>query len=193
MKEILDILAFAVSVGANIPYIIEIVQGKAKPERISWLLWTLLGSVYFFSTIIDTGATLFTAGELIGPVIILLLSLKYGVGGKSKFDLVSLAVALVAIGLLVTVESVLISLLLALFVDGVGIMLTIRKLRIDPTSESRGFWAMGALSSILALLSLTTYSVNAILFPAYVLVVSTYILLIAKPATKSYNKAIEKL
>jgi hypothetical protein len=28
---------------ANIPYVIEIIQGKAKPERIAWLLWTILG------------------------------------------------------------------------------------------------------------------------------------------------------
>lgn len=193
MKEIFGIAALIVSVGANIPYVIEIVQGKAKPERISWLLWTLLGGVYFFSTIIDTGATLFTAGELIGPVIILLLSLKFGVGGKSRFDLVSLAVALVALGLLLITESVLASLILALFVDGIGITLTIRKLRIDPSSESRGFWAMGAISSILAVLSLTTYSVNALLFPIYVLAVSTYILIIAKPPSSTHSKEIDKL
>ena len=68
---------------------------------------------------------------------------KFGVGGKSKFDLISLAVALIAFVLLFIVEGVLIGLLLALIVDGIGAMLTIRKLLIDPSSESKWFWGIG--------------------------------------------------
>jgi fumarate reductase subunit D len=191
--EIIAVLSLVVSLAANIPYIIEIVQGKAKPERISWLLWTILGAVYFFSTIFDTGATLFTLGELIAPVIILILAFKYGVGGKSRFDLISLAVALIALAILFSTTHVLLSLLLALFVDGIGAMLTIRKLRIDPTSESRAFWGLTAIAGVLAVISLEEFTVNALLFPVYVGLLSAYIFLVSKPAAKQHIEAIEKL
>ena len=150
MKEFFAVAALVVSIGANIPYIIDILKGKAKPERISWLLWTLLGLTYYFSAVFADGAKLFTFGELIGPVIIFVLALKYGVGGKSKFDLVSLAIALIAFALLFIVEGVLAGLVLALIIDGIGATLTIRKLLLDPTSESRSFWLLGAVASIAA-------------------------------------------
>jgi hypothetical protein len=35
MKEFLAISALTVSIGANIPYAIDIIKGKAKPERVS--------------------------------------------------------------------------------------------------------------------------------------------------------------
>lgn len=193
MKEIFGIAALSLSLGANIPYIIEIIKGKVKPERISWFLWTLLGLTYYFSALFADGATLFTFGELIGPVIILILALKFGVGGKSRFDLISLAVALTAFVLLFVVEGVLIGLLLALIVDGIGAMLTIRKLLIDPSSESRWFWGIGAVSGALAILSLHIYNVETLLFPAYVVILSSFIFIKAKSSQSKHPSAINKL
>ena len=193
MKELFGIAALALSLGANIPYIIEIVKGQVKPERISWLLWTLLGLTYYFSALFAEGATLFTFGELIGPVIIFILALKFGVGGKSKFDLISLAVALIAFVLLFIVEGVLIGLLLALIVDGIGAMLTIRKLLIDPSSESKWFWGIGALSGVLAIVSLDNYNVETLLFPAYVVILSSFIFTKSKPSKRGHPHELEKL
>lgn len=193
MKEIFGITALALSLGANIPYIIEIIKGQVKPERISWFLWTLLGLTYYFSALFAEGATLFTFGELIGPVIILILALKFGVGGRSRFDLISLAVALVAFALLFIVEGVLFGLLLALIVDGIGAMLTIRKLLIDPSSESKWFWGIGAISGLFAIASLDTYNVETLLFPVYVVMLSSFIFIKAKTAKTKHPAEIEQL
>jgi hypothetical protein len=193
MKEFFAISSLVVSITANIPYIKETIEGKVKPERISWLLWTLLGGTYFFSAVFADGAKWFTLGELIGPVVILLLSLKYGVGGKSRFDKYSLGVALIAFGLLFILEGVLISLLLALFIDGIGATLTIRKLLIDPASESRSFWILAALAGSLALLSLRTYNLETVLFPAYVVILSIFIAVKANPEQEKNVKQVEKL
>ncbi len=193
MKQAFGIIALTLSLGGNVPYIIEILQRKVKPERISWLLWTILGAVYFFSTIVDTGATLFTLGEVLAPVIIFTLALKYGVGGRSWFDLICLAVAAIALALLFVTESALVSLLLSLFVDAIGITLTIRKLLVDPSSESRLVWGIWAVSAVFALLSLRDYTLTAILFPVYVLIVTSIIVILSKPAKPEHPKAIEKL
>lgn len=193
MKEVFGIAALMLSLGANVPYIIEIVKGQVKPERISWFLWTLLGLTYYFSALFAEGATLFTFGELIGPVIILVLSLKFGVGGRSRFDLISLAVALIAFALLFIVEGVLLGLLLALIVDGIGAMLTIRKLLIDPSSESKWFWGIGAVSGTLAIISLENYNVETLLFPVYVVILSTFVFIKAKSAKSQNADKLKKL
>ena len=193
MKELVAASALAISVGANIPYIFDIIKGRAKPERISWLLWTLLGLTYYFSAMFADGATLFTLGELIGPVVIFILALKFGVGGKSRFDIYALVIALVAFGLLFVFDGVLIGLLLALFIDGIGAVLTIRKLRVDPSSESRIFWALGATAATLALLSLQTYTIETMLFPAYVLAFSSLVVIISAPQKSKHPKELNQL
>lgn len=193
MKDIFAITSLVVSLAANVPYIVETIQGKVKPERISWLIWTVLAGVYFSSTIFDTGAVLYTLGETIGTIAIFILALKYGVGGRSRFDLISLGVATVALGLLFVLDGVLISLCIALFVDAIASLLTIRKLKIDPSSESRGFWVLAGLASLLALFSLNSYTLVAILFPLYVLLLSAYIWLNIQPKAKHHTKELEEL
>lgn len=193
MKELFGIIALSLSLGANIPYIVEILKKKVRPERISWFLWTLLGLTYYFSALFADGATWFTFGELIGPVIILIIALKFGVGGKSRFDLISLGVALLAFALLFIVEGVLLGLLLALIVDGIGAMLTIRKLLIDPSSESKWFWGIGAISGVFAVLSLETFTVETLLFPVYVILLSSFIFIKAKRAHANTQASIDTL
>lgn len=193
MQLIFGYLSLALSIGANVPYVIEIIQGKVRPERISWLIWTLLGTVYFVTALREDGATLFTFGELIGPIVILVLSLKYGVGGRSRFDNVSFGIALVAIILLVLSKDPLLSLFLALFADSIGSILTIRKLHKDPTSESRWFWAVAGISGLFAIASLTTFTIETLAFPLYVVLLSAYIALRARPARSHNDAVLEKL
>lgn len=177
MKEAFGIAALIISIAANIPYAREIIKGQAQPQRLSWFIWTILGGVYFFSTIFESGATLFTIGELIGPVIIFLLSLKYGVGGHDRKNQLSLVIALIALGLLFVHDGVIVSLLLALLVDAIAISITVRKVLLDRDSESKTFWALGALAAIFAILSLEQYVIAGLLYPVYALSVSAYIFL----------------
>lgn len=193
MKEIFAVSSLVLSVAANIPYINDTIKGRVKPERISWLLWTLLGVTYYFSSVFSDGAKWFTFGELVGPVLILILSIKFGVGGKSRFDKYSLGVAFAAFCLLFVLEGVLISLLLALLIDAIGAALTIRKLLLDPASESRGFWVLAALAAFMALLSLRIYNLETILFPAYVLVLSIFITIKIDPTKEINVQQVERL
>jgi hypothetical protein len=180
MKEAFGIAALVISVAANIPYAVDIVKGRADPHRISWFIWTVLGGVYFFSTIFESGATLFTIGELIGPVAIFILSLKYGVGGHDRKNQLSLLVAMVALGLLFVLDGVIVSLVLALIVDAIAISITVRKVLLDRDSESKAFWALGAIAALFAIASLEEFVIAGLLYPVYALSVSLYIFLISE-------------
>jgi membrane protease YdiL (CAAX protease family) len=117
---------------------------------------------------------------LIGPVVIFLLSLKYGIGGHDRKNQLSLAVAMIALGLLFVTDGVLISLVLALIIDAIAISITVRKVLLDRDSESKAFWALGALASLFAILSLEEFVIAGLLYPIYALSVSAYIFLISE-------------
>ena len=183
---------------ASIPYVVDVVKGRVKPERISWLLWAALGATFFVGALQNDGAVLYTLGNLLIPVIIFVLSLKYGVGGKSWFDKICLVIAAVAFVLMFVVDNALYGLVLALIVDAIGSILTIRKLLKDRTSEPKLIWGVFAIAGILSIIALENYSIVNLLFPVYVVIVDSIVFLIAKPrkdakVSKSELSEIEKL
>lgn len=104
-----------------------------------------------------------------------------------------LAFALTAIVWLWMTESALVGLLLALIADGIASILTIRKLHIDPSSESRWAWGLFAISGIFALLSLTNLTFETLAFPVYVILVSGYITIKVHNSKSHKNLKLEKL
>ncbi len=182
IQTIFGYLALGLSLGGLLPYIIDTLRGNTKPARISWFVWMLLGLVYVYTAVVENGAVVFTLAQLIGPTAIFILSLKYGVGGKDKVDIAMLMLALIAIVLLLLTEDTLASLLLAIFADGIAILVTIKKLLKDRSSESRLSWSILAISSVFALMSLEVFNFETMALPIFLITVSVVIVAISKPA-----------
>ena len=183
----------ALSASSAAIYIIRLIQGKARPERITWLLWAILGAVYLVAAIRTGGNVVYTSAVFVGPVVVFFLSFKYGVGGKSTLDLVSLAVATVALILLLFTNHAIISLALCIFVDLIGALLTIRKLMIDPSSEPKITWLLSALGGGCALLGLQNYRVENLVFPVYIMILGLFTFMLVKPAPEGEQSDPAKL
>ena len=56
MFQFLGLLSGVLSGGSYIPYLRDIFRHTTKPERASWLIWAVLGSIAFFSQLAE-GAT----------------------------------------------------------------------------------------------------------------------------------------
>jgi len=82
--------------------------------------------------------------------------------------------------------------LLAVFIDAIGSFLTIKKLAKDRASETRAPWMLAIGSTTLAILSLNKFSLENLLFPAYVLIVATIIIIMVKSPAKIAEKDIQK-
>ena len=78
-----------------IPYIRDILRNKTKPQRTTWLIFSVLGVIAFFSQMakVATDSLWFSGVITVGVTLIYLFSLKYGVGGFAKKDIISLTVA----------------------------------------------------------------------------------------------------
>lgn len=79
-----------------VPYLVSIFRHHTKPERASWLIWALLGSISFWTQLAKgAGASLWLPGvQTIGDLFIFVLSIKYGIGGLLKEILLPLALRL---------------------------------------------------------------------------------------------------
>ena len=68
----------ALSTFAYIPYIIDTVARRTQPQRASWLIWSVLGSIALISQIYE-GATssLWFAGVQVSGTIIVFLPVSY--------------------------------------------------------------------------------------------------------------------
>jgi hypothetical protein len=102
------------------------------------------------------------------------------------FDRICLGIAAVAFILLLVVDNVFFGLVLALTVDCIGLILTIRKLLKDRSSETKLPWGLNIVAAILAISALEVYSLENLLFPLYIAIAASAIFLLSKPAkTKS--------
>jgi hypothetical protein len=188
---LIEILAYAslvIGIVSPVPYVIGTLKGRVKPQRITWLIFLVLNINFLISAIITHGNLWFTIGQMAGPLMIFVLSIKYGVGGKSLFDIATLIFSAVSFTLLMVVDDKIFGLVLTLLIDAAAGTLTIKKVIKDRASESKLAWGMGALAGIFGLVSLTNYSVENLLFPLWITLYTSFMFVAAKPNRKIVAK-----
>lgn len=188
--------AFTISLLSYIPYYISIFQHKAKPQRTSWLVFSLI-SLIFLAAQISGKASIsdlaFILAQTIAPIIVLILSIPFGVGGTSRRDKIALIFVAFSLVIWWLLKDPILSLFILIVIDATALSLTIIKMWEQPDSESLLFWAIGPFSSILGLIAIENKSLLNLMFPVYVLlatVVATATLVFAKKQISKRNEAL---
>lgn len=162
-----------------IPYLIAIFKGEAKPERASWLLWTILGGISFFS-LLSEGATnsLWLPGvQAIGDALIFILSIKYGLGGLMKRDKIALAAAGMSLLLWYFTKEASVALVFAIIIDGAGAVLTMIKSYEEPITEPMSAWVLTCLGGFIGIFAVGNWQPIFIIFPLYIFVANLAIII----------------
>ncbi len=140
-----------------------------RPNRATWFIWAFVGAV-ILPAYSHTGAeeTIWVPGaNLVGPIVVALLSVRWGEGGWTKFDQACvLGAALSALVWAIT-GSAIAGLLLALVSDGFGTAATVRHAYRRPDEESRFAWALFFIGDLVNLFAITDWSWSA--FPVWIL------------------------
>jgi len=163
-------LSGTLSVVAVIPYIYDILKGNTKPERASWFIWTALGSIAFFSQL-EKGATnsLWMVGaSTLAVFVVSMLSLRFGTGGFSKRDKISLAIAAFGIFLWFLTKEAAFALFITIFVDAIGSFLTIIKSYEDPESETLITWIIAFIAGLFSAFSVGKWNFILLVYPLYI-------------------------
>jgi len=170
MLEIFGYIGGILMIISVIPYTRSILKGDTKPHRITFLIWTILILIAFFSQLAKgaTWSLLLTAGDSIAVLITFILSIKYGVGGFRKIDILSLIGAGFSLILWYFTKEPAFALFLIILIDLIGLNLTVIKTWKNPETENWVAWAMCAVGGFFGILAVGNYNFILLSYPIYI-------------------------
>lgn len=169
MKNYIAYMAAALAMVSVVPYLIDIVRRRTKPNVVSWSTWALLTGVAMVATFAagEPRAGLLLLGSTICSVAVLLLGIKYGIAKLSIFDVLCWTSAMVGVILWQIFDSPAIAIVMSVAVDLIGMLPTLRHSWLEPKEETWQTFVIGSIAAILTIVSLEAYNINNLLYPVY--------------------------
>lgn len=168
------IVGFILMLIGGLSYAIDVFKGRAKPNRVTWFLWTLAPLIAFAAEI-DKGVgmqSLLTLSVGISPLIVLLASFK-NKDSYWKLDRIDYLFGGLAIaGLIlwrITGEGN-IAIIFAILADGLAAIPTGIKSYTNPESESSTVYGLCIINASITILTINMWNFATYGFPLYILI-----------------------
>ena len=179
MKDFIAYLAAILAIVSVIPYLIDIIKKRTKPNIVSWSTWTLLTMIATIATFSagEYRAALLLLGSTTSTLLVVLLGLKYGIAKLALFDVFCWLAALGGIILWQAFDSPTIAIIITVATDCLGVLPTIRHAWSSPKEETWQTFVVGAVAALLTFLSLETFNINNVLYPGYLVIANSIIVI----------------
>jgi len=167
---LLGIASAVLSTVAFVPYILDTISDKTQPQRASWLIWSVLGSIALFSQIYEgaTSSLWFAGVQVSGTIIVFLLSIRRGNGSfLSKNDYLILFAASIGLTLWYFTENAAYALAITISISLLGGLATALKAYYDPDSETLSTWVISFIASACAMFSVGRVDLVLLAYPLY--------------------------
>ena len=187
MKFDIAIIATLLAFIGNVPYLIDIAKKRVQPHPYTWFIWTLVSATIFFGQVAKGAGigALPTAASEIFTLIIFLFSLQYGFKHIVKSDTYFLAAAIFGIFLWYWTKDPTASVIIAVTIDFVAFIPTLRKTWRFPKTETPLLYSMNALRHVLSLFSIRIYNIATVLHSVVMIITNIFMtLLIMIPRKK---------
>lgn len=170
--------AIIVTVG-GISYLIETLKGKVKPNRVSYLLWSLAPLIAFFAEL-KQGVGLqslmtFIVGFLPLTVFIASFANKNAEWKLTSFDVACGILSVLGLGFWYVTRSGNIAIMFSILADGLAALPTIVKAFNYPETEVAWPYFTSTISAGLTLLTIKVWDFALYAFPLYILLVTLVI------------------
>lgn len=178
-----------------IPYIVTTLQGKTKPNRATWWVWGINGSVLCLGNL-AAGAD-YTMLPLICAVVaqlcVAILSIKHGEGGWNPFDRRCLIASGISFVLWRILNYDVIAIILPLLIDMLAALPTLKKSYFKPETEDLLTYILYTVGGLFTVLAIQDWSFQIAITPFYVLFINAAIvLLLTRHKTQWIFSADEK-
>lgn len=170
MLMLFGIASGVLSTFAYIPYIIDTAARRTRPQRASWLIWSVLGSIAFFSQVFEgASSSLWFAGvQVSGTIIVFVLSIWVGQGRYlSRSDHAILGAASIGLLLWYMTDNAAYALAITISISLLGGVATVVKAYNDPDSETLITWVVSFVASLCAVLSVGRLDFTLLAYPLY--------------------------
>jgi hypothetical protein len=173
------IVGAIIAAAGSVSYLRDTLKGKVKPNRVSFLLWSLAPLIAFFAEIkqgVGIQALMtFVVGFL--PLTIFIASFvnKKAEWKLTRFDLMCGALSIVGLVLWYITKSGNIAIIFSILADGLAALPTVVKSFNYPETESAWPYFASTISAILTLLTVTVWNIANIAFPLYIVLITLVI------------------
>ncbi|MDB5164230.1 MAG: hypothetical protein JWS12_848 [Candidatus Saccharibacteria bacterium] len=174
MKDVLLVVAGLITIGSIIPYIMDIIRGKTKPNIVSWITWTLITGV---ATVAEIGGgeyrtAIFTGTAVLETLTVVILGIKYGHAHYTLFDVACQVGALFGFVLWAIFNSPAAAVLFSVLIDFIGALPTVRHAWLRPHEETWVTFALAGVGGLLAIFALTNYNWTSLTYAVYIVLIN---------------------
>lgn len=189
MREIISVIAGLIAIGGMVPYIIDTIKGKTKPNLVSWFTWTILTSIGAAAAFSEGAVTtaIFSAASAFSTFLVVVLGLRNGIKHYTRFDVICQMMALIGIILWRVTNDAAIAVAVVVITDFIAALPTIRHSWRDPHAETASAFAAAAFGAALTLFTITQFSFVALAYPIYLTLANIFavaVLLYRRPRVK---------
>ena len=175
MKLTLALIATAIAIAGNVPYLYDILKKRVQPHPYTWLVWSIVSCVTFFGQWVKGGGVgaIPTGVSELFTIIIFFFSLRYGFKNIVRTDTYFLIIALLGLIPWAITKDPTISVIIVVSMDVVAFIPTLRKTWRHPRTETPLLFSMNVLRHILTLFSLEAYNIATTLHSVAMIVTNT--------------------
>lgn len=163
-----------------------ILKGEAKPHRTTRLVLLIITSLTTASLFAqhDQVAIWLAGVSTLQSILIFILSIKRGMGGWAKTDIICLIVAMIGIILWKVTQNPVIALYFAIGADFTGMVPALIKTYWFPHTEVWTFYLLDVFAAGFSLMAVLNWSVQEYSYPVYIALINlVMVLLIIRPHT----------
>ena len=161
-------------------YIKDLIKGNVKPNKITWLLWSIGPLIATFASISNgvrwAVLPVFMAG--FAPLIVFIISLfsKKAYWKIENFDYVCGICSILALLSWYMTKEPIMAIIFSILSDFFAGIITVKKTWNNPETESHTPYSTGVFSALTSFFAITTWTPTSYLFPAYLIFMNGLIL-----------------
>ena len=179
LKATLGLLAAGVALINYLPYLIGVIKQTLHPHAFSWIIFTVITATVGLAQLSEgagagswaTGATAVTTFLIAG------FAVRNGGCRITRFDIISLLGALVAIPVWIISDNPLLAIIILTGIEALGFLPTYRKAWKYPFDESQLAFSLTITKYSLALGAMQAYTIATVLFPAALILFSVLLII----------------
>jgi hypothetical protein len=176
-------LAAAINFGGGLSYLLDTIKGKTRPNRATWIIWSLAPGLAFFGQVKNGVGleSLFTFTTFFLPMLILIASIriKSAKWKLGRLDYTCLTLSLLGLVVFLVTGQGLVAIAAGITSDFIAAIPTLIKSYKFPKTENWIGFATGAVGAIITLLTIDVFTIDNAGFAVYIsLVCTTFVYLI---------------
>ncbi|NMB91694.1 hypothetical protein GYA37_02495 [candidate division WWE3 bacterium] len=190
-KDLFLVLSTITSFITPIIGIYSIIKGSFRPQRMTRFLLFLISSL-FVGTLLaqhDRNSIFMAVPMLLSTFILFVLSLKKGIGGTERMDVVVFFMTILSLTIWKTTNNPVLGLTMSIITDLTAFLPTLVKTWKFPETEEWKFYMSDVVASTFNILSIKHYTYGSLVFPFYILLINTTSVVMINLRKKALNKS----